>query len=74
MNKSFQFHDGLVLPAGARIAFPIGAIQTDPDNFTNAGSFNGFRFVADSKDPLIGSAAQTINDTNLVYVLSHICA
>lgn len=73
MNKPFQFHDGLVIPAGTRIAFPIGAIQTDPDNFDHANTFNGRRFLSplDQEktvdEPSNVVSAATVSTTNLAF-------
>ncbi|KAF2279249.1 cytochrome P450 monooxygenase-like protein [Westerdykella ornata] len=65
MNKSFQFHDGLQLPAGTRIAFPILAIQTDPDNIEEAAKFDGKRLLkAKSAD---NASAATVSMTNLAF-------
>ncbi len=75
MNKTFHFHDGLSLPAGTRIAFPIGAIQKDPANFSSPTTFNGYRFIgarsnqSGPKDNEFFGSAQTVTTTNLVYVL-----
>lgn len=43
--QGFRFHDGLQLSAGTRIAVPALAIQTDPDNFHDPLTFDGFRFA-----------------------------
>jgi cytochrome P450 len=73
MNKPYQFDDGLVLPVGTRIAFPIGAIQTDPDNFDHADKFDGRRFLPllnqeKAKDePSNVISAATMSTTNLAY-------
>lgn len=75
MNEPFRFHDGLTLPVGSSIAFPIGAIQKDAEFFSDPLTFNGFRFVdSTSNDDALknkegSGSAQTISPTNLVYVL-----
>lgn len=40
----FQFHDGLQLPQGTRVAIPALAIQTDEDNFDDPLTVDAFRF------------------------------
>ncbi|KAK4209711.1 cytochrome P450 [Rhypophila decipiens] len=44
-NKGFEFHDGLRVPVGSRIAVPSLAIQTDVDSYADPLRFDGFRFV-----------------------------
>jgi cytochrome P450 len=41
----FVFHDGFTLPAGTRIAFPVGPYLRDADVFSRPDEFDGFRFV-----------------------------
>jgi len=53
MDMPYTFHDGITLPTGSRIAFPILAIQTDPDNYDDALLFNGYRFVQRGEDEKI---------------------
>ncbi|MCJ1352273.1 MAG: hypothetical protein MMC33_002257 [Icmadophila ericetorum] len=48
LDTPFQFHDGLTLPIGSRFGFPIKALQSDPDNFDNPDTFDGFRFAKPS--------------------------
>jgi cytochrome P450 len=64
-----RFHDGLELPAGSRIAIPALAIHTDPNNFDDPLSFDGFRFCrpkeAGSDTPSGGAAA--LSSTNLGF-------
>ncbi|KAI1322269.1 cytochrome P450 monooxygenase [Xylariaceae sp. FL0255] len=69
MDKSFKFHDGLVLPRGTRVAFPIGAIQKDERFIDNASYFDGFRFASADVESSnkYSKAASTINVTNLVF-------
>lgn len=43
--RGFQFHDGLFLPQGTRLAVPALAIQTDADNFRDPHTVDGFRFA-----------------------------
>lgn len=45
VKHPFQFHDGLTLPVGTRIAFPAMAYMHDADNFENPLKFDGFRFA-----------------------------
>ncbi|KAG9230930.1 cytochrome P450 [Amylocarpus encephaloides] len=45
VNRPFKFSDGLVLPVGARLGFPIKASQSDADNFKDPDKFDGFRFL-----------------------------
>ncbi|KAM7191669.1 Cytochrome P450 [Rhypophila sp. PSN 637] len=44
-NKGFEFHDGLSIPVGSRIAVPSLAIQTDVANYADPLRFDGFRFA-----------------------------
>lgn len=44
-GKPVIFHDGLTLPAGTRIAFPVDSYMRDPDVFRDPEKFNGFRFI-----------------------------
>ncbi|KAF2106368.1 putative cytochrome P450 [Lophiotrema nucula] len=45
MNQPYTLHDDTVLPLGSRVAFPVLAIQTDPENYDNPQRFNPYRFV-----------------------------
>ncbi|MCJ1401069.1 hypothetical protein MMC11_004281 [Xylographa trunciseda] len=79
MVKPFQFHDGLSIPVGSRVAIPGMAIQQDPDNFQNPLQFDGFRFARlsalDEEKSSRGMAhdddhswgAATISTTNLAF-------
>ena len=44
-----MFNDGLTLPVGTRIGFPIKAIQNDSDNYASPEMFDGFRFFRKSQ-------------------------
>lgn len=61
MKKPFQFHDGLRLPVGSYITFPIQAVQVDPDLYENPETFDAFRFL--NKGNAKGASA--IDDTFL---------
>lgn len=74
--RGFRFHDGLYLPAGAKVAVPTLAIQTDPQNFQDPLSFRGFRFngadqvnaggnPAHAADGHHRPSAATLSETNL---------
>ncbi|KIX09579.1 uncharacterized protein Z518_00659 [Rhinocladiella mackenziei CBS 650.93] len=39
------FRDGMRLPVNSRFAFPVLAIQMDPDNYHSPRVFDGYRFV-----------------------------
>ncbi|KAH8723056.1 cytochrome P450 [Phaeosphaeriaceae sp. PMI808] len=74
MEKPFQFHDGLTLPKGTRIAFPARAIMCDSDNFESPYEFDGFRFarLLAAKDETEKSGEQlhhsaTVSKTNLAF-------
>ena len=56
VDQPFTFRDGLTLAPGSRFAFPILAIQTDPENYDQSSTFNGFRFVErNEKGDIVGS-------------------
>lgn len=66
----FTFHDGFTLPRGSRVAIPALAIQTDADNFEEADSFDGFRYVRkqgqeNDEDGDHKGSASTVTETNL---------
>ncbi|KAI1778805.1 putative cytochrome P450 monooxygenase [Hypoxylon cercidicola] len=71
----FQFHDGLMLPQGSRIAIPALAIQTDAQNFQDPLTFDGFRFARlnatteeeGSEDGEHKWGASTLSETNLAF-------
>ncbi|KAL1852790.1 hypothetical protein Daus18300_012034 [Diaporthe australafricana] len=44
-GSDFTFHDGLTVPAGTRIAFPIQEFLRDQEIFDNPDRFDSFRFV-----------------------------
>ena len=56
LGRPFQFSDGLTLPAGARFGFPTKALQSDPEKFSNALEFDGFRFAR--ADPLENGSSE----------------
>lgn len=69
----FQFHDGLQLPQGTRVAIPALSIQTDEDNFGDPLTVDGFRFSR-LREATIGGYGQgveqdwgaaTASETNL---------
>lgn len=69
----FQFHDGLQLPHGTRVAIPALAIQTDEDNFDDPLTVDAFRFSR-LRETAIGGYGQggeqdwgaaTASETNL---------
>lgn len=45
IGEPFQFHDGMTLPKGTRIAFPVSASQRDPELFTDPEEFDGYRYL-----------------------------
>ncbi|KAI0182497.1 cytochrome P450 [Xylaria flabelliformis] len=76
--RGIQFHDGLYLPAGTKIAVPTLAIQTDPDNFEHPLIFDGFRFNQNSHAESTDSSRDiarvepksnptTVSETNLAF-------
>jgi aspirochlorine biosynthesis cytochrome P450 monooxygenase len=73
-GQPFKFSDGLSLPVGTRIAFPVGAFLHDDDIFDNPKQFDGFRFAClESKDSLSHKTPERANaskmsTTNLVFV------
>ncbi|KAJ8069764.1 hypothetical protein OCU04_000183 [Sclerotinia nivalis] len=83
----FKFSDGLELPVGARFGFPIKAMQSDPDMFTDPMAFDGFRFAQEglSKDAKDSShndnptkraklGATAMGTTNLAWGYgNHVC-
>ena len=42
--KDYTFSDGTFVPAGATVAIPSRAVQTDPTIYDNPTKFDGFRF------------------------------
>lgn len=48
IGRPFTFSDGLTLPTGTRLGFPIKAMQCDADSFVRPLEFDGFRFVKDA--------------------------
>lgn len=74
MNSGgFQFHDGLQLPQGTRVAIPALAIQTDEHNFEDPLTVDAFRFSC-LREASIGGHGQggeqdwgaaTASETNL---------
>ena len=79
MDRSFRFHDPMVLPAGSRLAIPALAIQTDPDNFDNPLTFNAFRFARQDKSAQEDAederncSVTAVSPTNLVYAKKSRC-
>jgi cytochrome P450 len=45
MDDQFRFHDGLTITKGTNVIAPALAIHHDPENYTDAGRFDGFRFA-----------------------------
>jgi cytochrome P450 len=71
MDKSFTFHDGLSLPAGTLITFPIQAILNDEKHYDNPTQFDAYRFFkmrnssAEDEGNEYQWAASTASPTNL---------
>ncbi|KAI0305190.1 cytochrome P450 [Multifurca ochricompacta] len=42
--RPFTFSNGMTIPAGTMIAFPLGATHTDEASYSNPEEFDGFRF------------------------------
>lgn len=57
-REGFRFHDGLELPVGARVVVPTLPIQTDPENFADPLTFDGFRFVRSTATEETDDAAE----------------
>ncbi|KAI4958675.1 hypothetical protein J4E86_004280 [Alternaria arbusti] len=62
-NKPFSFSDGYTLPAGSHFAFPIQAIQRDPENYQDPLTFRGFRFATQTDEKEVN--ASTVDKTFL---------
>ncbi|KAI0388401.1 cytochrome P450 [Xylariaceae sp. FL0594] len=45
MDEPFTFHDGLTLPVGTRVAFPVDEYTRDPDTFPDPDKFDGYRYI-----------------------------
>ncbi|KAF2690570.1 putative cytochrome P450 monooxygenase [Lentithecium fluviatile CBS 122367] len=80
MDKSFTFHDGLTVPRGTRITFPIQAVLHDVDNFENPSVFDPYRFfnkrstVSEDHATEYQWAASTATPTNLAFGYGkHVC-
>ena len=43
--ETLAFPDGVILQSGTRIAFATKSTNMDPDNYVDAGIFDGFRFA-----------------------------
>ena len=43
--QPYTFSDGAYVPVGNLVSVPQAAIMLDPNNYTAAGTFDGFRFV-----------------------------
>ncbi|KAM7211717.1 Cytochrome P450 [Rhypophila decipiens] len=56
-NKGFEFHDGLSIPVGSRIAVPSLAIRTDVANYADPLRFDGFRFARMKTSERAGSSS-----------------
>ena len=48
--QPYTFSDGAYIPAGNLVCVPQAAIMLDPNNYTAAGTFDGFRFVKDDQN------------------------
>ena len=48
--QPYTFSDGAYVPAGNLVCVPQAAIMLDPNNYTAAGTFDGFRFVKDDQN------------------------
>ncbi|EMD58399.1 hypothetical protein COCSADRAFT_154619 [Bipolaris sorokiniana ND90Pr] len=72
MKKPFTFSDGYTLPVGSRFAFPIQAIQCDPENYQDPLTFRGFRFATQANEKEVN--ASTVDKTFLTFGYGrHVC-
>lgn len=58
----FRFDDGTLIPTGSWACVPQRAIQCDPDYYSEAASFDGFRF-ATGKEGIDSCSPFTKTDT-----------
>ncbi|EAU87973.1 cytochrome P450 [Coprinopsis cinerea okayama7 len=49
-RSDFTFSNGVVVPAGFRVAVPADATHRDPQYYEDPHTFKGFRFVDESED------------------------
>lgn len=74
MNKPFEFSDGMVLPAGTRIGFPVKPSQIDSTVFQDPLDMQPFRFLKLARDDVRNDegvniwAASHADATNFAYV------
>lgn len=73
MDKPFTFSDGLTVPRGTRITFPIQAIMNDHQEPQHQGAFDAYRFLPsrEKNGDRGGSseyqwAASSVSPTNLM--------
>lgn len=57
IRKNFKFSNGIVVPQGFRLVVPSGPVHADPDVYTDAHVFKGFRF-SDMRDS--GDRSETL--------------
>lgn len=73
MDKSFTFSDGLTVPQGTRITFPIQAIMDENQEIKDANKFDAYRFLNLRGETSIEKgandyqwAASTVSQANLM--------
>ncbi|KIL60300.1 hypothetical protein M378DRAFT_168328 [Amanita muscaria Koide BX008] len=66
--KDFTFSNGITIPAGSTVAVPYNAVHTDPDNYPDPGTFDGFRFEK-MREKDSGDAKHQLTSLGIDYVL-----
>lgn len=73
MNRPFEFSDGMTLPAGTRIGFPVKSSHIDATMFQDPLTIDPFRFAKLAGDDVRNNegvniwAASHADATNLAY-------
>ncbi|KAF8324738.1 cytochrome P450 [Amanita rubescens] len=67
--KDFTFTDGTTIPAGNFISVPAACINTDPDIYADAGTFDGFRFEKIREEEGSGKSKHSLVSLDLDYLL-----
>ncbi|KAF8330123.1 cytochrome P450 [Amanita rubescens] len=66
--KDFTFSDGTTIPAGNFIGVPVSCMHTDPDNYADAETFDGFRFEK-MREKEVDSSKHLLVSLDLDYLL-----
>ncbi|KAI0294857.1 cytochrome P450 [Multifurca ochricompacta] len=70
--RPFTFSNGMTIPAGTMVAFPLGAVHTDGAAYSNPEEFDGFRFskLCEKEGDVLATKYKAVSPSLKAYFLA----